>query len=396
MSLKNETRQAYGTKSFYQEYMSGMNSQQLGKELHADSNKLKNLYQDAIEETNPGLPAENIPASQKFLSLLRALTNRLTPVRRLVFGISVLCFVFYFIFSLVGLTGIPFYPLLLPVSFSGVLIILLIELLEKSDVQQELNFARDIQLSLLPTSTIQRDSLEIYSFATTAQEVGGDYVDVIKTEKGTYVLIADVSGKGMSAALYMVRIQALVHLLINKQHPSPKELLLELNNYVKSNKTDKTFITGCAAFFPVDEPVFLFSRAGHNSPVLYSKNLDSTFRLRTEGLALGMTSTPILEKKMVEKKFRFEPEDSILFYTDGLTEARNEHGEEYGIDRLDGIMSIYGSLHSKTISKKIQSSLESFVGNEKTVDDITFTTVHRNPQTALKKTDVTTVSESEV
>ena len=130
------------------------------------------------------------------------------------------------------------------------MVILLIELLEKSDVQQELNVARDIQLSLLPPSTIQNKSLEIYSFAATAREVGGDYVDVVKTHKGTYVIIADVSGKGMMAALYMVRIQALVHLLIEKDHPSPKQLLLELNDYIKSNKSDKTFVTGCVAFFP--------------------------------------------------------------------------------------------------------------------------------------------------
>lgn len=80
---------------------------------------------------------------------------------------------------------------------------------------------------------------------------------------------------------------------------------------------------------------------------------------------------------MVEKKFQFEKGDSILFYTDGLTEARNNKGEEYGIDRLDGLLSIYGSLHSKTISQKIQASIESFMGDEKPLDDITFTTVHK-------------------
>ena len=114
-----------------------------------------------------------------------------------------------------------------------------------------------------------------------------------------------------------------------------------------------------------------------------AKTMILPFKLRTNGLALGMTSTPILKKEVVEKKFRFEEQDSILFYTDGLTEARNELGEEYGIERIEGIMSIYGSLHSKTISKKVQSSLESFIGNEKNLDDITFATVHRNPSGKL-------------
>lgn len=361
-----------------------MNTRQLGKEFQSDSERLKKLYYDAIKENNPNTKPEKIPLFQRTLSLLSALTKRLNPVRRLIFGISLVSVIFFFAISFLEFLGVflifsGLKPLLLPVAFLSVLTILLIELLEKSDVQQELNVARDIQLSLLPPSTIHNKSIEIYSFAATAREVGGDYVDVMKTKKGTYVIIADVSGKGMMAALYMVRIQALVHLLIEKDHPSPKELLLELNDYIKSNKSDKTFVTGCVAFFPNDDNSFTHARAGHNPPILYSKSHDTTFKLRTEGLALGMTSTPILSRNIVEKKFRFEEQDSILFYTDGLTEARNELGEEYGIERLDGIMSIYGSLHSKTISKKVQSSLESFIGTEKNLDDITFAAVHRNP-----------------
>lgn len=390
MGLKNEAKSIYDTKTFYKEYVSGMNSRQLGKEFQSDSERLKKLYDDALKEKNPSTTPEKIPFMQKVLSLLSALTKRLNPVRRLVFGVALSGFLLYFVISLFEFIGIftlfsGLKPLLMPAAFISVLAILLIELLEKSDVQQELNFARDIQLSLLPPSTITNKTLEVYSFAATASEVGGDYVDVIKTNKGTYVIIADVSGKGMSAALYMVRIQALVHLLINKEHPTPKELLLELNNYIKSNKSDKTFVTGCVAFFPNDDASFTFARAGHNPPVLYSHEHETTFNLRTDGFALGMTTTNILKEKMVEKKFRFQEQDSILFYTDGLTEARNDQGEEYGAERVEGIMSIYGSLHSKTISKKVQSSLESFIGSEKNLDDITFTAVHRNPEEGIIK-----------
>lgn len=350
-----------------------MNSRQLGKEFQSDSERLKKLYYDALRETNPSIPPEKIPVFQKFLSLLAALTKRLNPVRRLVFGVALLSFASHFLLSFLGV-GQAF---LLPVAFLALMVILLIELLEKSDVLKELDFARDIQLSLLPPSEVKAGRLETCSFAATAQEVGGDYVDIIETEKGMYVIIADVSGKGMSAALYMVRIQALVHLLIKKLHPSPKELFLELNDYVKSNKTDKTFVTACAAWFPKDADHFIFSRAGHNMPLVYSKKHDSTFRLDTDGFALGMTSTSMLRKKLVEKKFQFDPGDSLLLYTDGLVELRNDKQEEYGEEKLDGILSIYGSLHAKTITQKIQSSIELFMGNQQPLDDITFTTVHK-------------------
>jgi len=378
MGLKNETRSSYNTKAFYEEYVTGMNSKQLGREFQSDSERIKQLYHDALKEQNPGVPAERIPVVQKFLSLLSSLTKRLNPVRRLVFGISVVSFAAHYIFSIIGLSGFLIHPLFLPLSFTGMLLILLIELLDKSDVQKELDFAREIQLSLLPPSNARIKQLEVFSFAATAQEVGGDYVDIIESEKGTYIIIADVSGKGMSAALYMVRIQALVHLLIKKLEPSPKQRLMELNNYVKSNKRDKTFVTACAAFFPHGENHFMFARAGHNIPLVYSKKHDATFRLDTDGFALGMTSTKALGIKLQEKKFLFEPGDSLLLYTDGLVEARNNRNEEYGEERLDGILSIYGSLHAKTITQKIRSSIELFIGDENPIDDITFTTIHMN------------------
>ncbi|WP_069130856.1 PP2C family protein-serine/threonine phosphatase [Rhodohalobacter halophilus] len=378
MGLKNETKSTYDTKQFYKEYVSGMNSRQLGKEFQSDSERLKSLYFDALRETNPDMPPQKIPFMQKFLSLLSALTKRLNPVRRLVFGVSLVSFVLHFLLNFLGFYIFPIQPLLLPVAFLGILFILLIELLEKSDVQKELDFARDIQLSLLPPSSMHWDQLEAHSFAATASEVGGDYVDIIKSEKGTYVIIADVSGKGVSAALYMVRIQALVHMIIKKQSPGPKELFLELNDYVKSNKTDKTFVTACAAFFPKGEDHFIFSRAGHNIPIVFNNRRDSTFKLHTEGFALGMTSSQMLKSTLEEKKFQFEPGDSLLLYTDGLIEARNRQGEEYGEDRLDGLMSIYGSLHAKSITQKVQSSIEQFIGDEKPLDDITFTTIHKN------------------
>jgi hypothetical protein len=377
MGLKNETKTGYNTKTFYEEYVEGMNTRQLGREFQSDSDRLKRLYEEVVKQKNPRVASEDLSFSQRTLSLLSALTKRLNPVRRLVFGVSIVTFFSHYLFILVGFSGMIFHPVLLPVSFLGMLLILMIELLEKSDVQKELDFARDIQLSLLPPSSAVYDDLEVNSFAATALEVGGDYVDIIHTEKGTYIIIADVSGKGMSAALYMVRIQALVHLLINKLHPGPKDLFLELNNYIKSNKRDKTFITGCAAFFPKGENYFTFARAGHNNPIVYNKEKDATFKINTAGFALGMTSTPALRKNMKESRFKFEKGDSLLFYTDGLVEARNNRNEEYGFERLEGLFSIYGSLHSKTITKKIQSSVESFLGEEKPLDDITFTTIHK-------------------
>ena len=186
-----------------------------------------------------------------------------------------------------------------------------------------------------------------------------------------------MSGKGLKAALYMVRMQALVHLIIEKNQPSPKQLFLELNDYVKSDINDQTFVTACAAFFPRDEEQMIFARAGHNPPIFYNRERDTTFELRSDGFALGMTSSKNLENYLKEKKFNFKAQDSIFFYTDGLSEARNSAGQEYGTEELDAILSIYGSLHAESIIHKVQDSLENFIGDARLFDDITFTCVHR-------------------
>ncbi len=377
MSLKNEAQSGYGTKKFYKEYVSGMNRDRISKELSVDTDRLKLLYKEAVEDIERQ-QGQHLPGHVKFLRLFSDLTQRLNPTRRLAFGVGGASFVGYYVLNFLGITDFLFFSgLLLPLGFASMFLLLLVELLEKSDVQKEIDLARDIQLSLLPGTSLNKENLEIYSFAHTAKEVGGDYLDIIETEKGTYVIIADVSGKGLSAALYMVRMQALVKMLVAKEHPTPKDLFIQLNDYVKSNSRDKTFVTGCVAFFPINKEEFVYVRAGHNIPVYYSKEQDTTFNLKADGFALGMTNSKMLEKHLEVKRFHFKPGDSVLFYTDGLNEARNARGDEYGEERIESLMEIYGSLHAKTIVNKVQSSLEAFIGQESPLDDITFTCVHR-------------------
>lgn len=377
--MKNEARPGFkSTKAVYQEYVSGMSRKRIGQEFNSDTERLRQLYEEAISDDEHNLSGRDLPGHQKFLRLFSELTQRLNPTRRLLFGLSLVTFVLHYLFAIFGVSNfIFFYELLFPFAFASILMLLLIELLEKTDVKEELELARDIQLSLLPSTHFESDEYEICSFANTAKDVGGDYVDLIETDEGLYKIIADVSGKGLSAALYMVRMQALVHLIIENRKPSPKELFLALNDFVKSDVKDQTFVTACAVFFPKGKDEMLFARAGHNPPILFSKEHDATFKLLSDGYALGMTSSKNLESHLQEKKFHFKSGDSLLLYTDGLVEARNAFGEEYGVQRIESILNVYGSLHAKTVIKKIETSLDSFVGDVKPFDDITFTSVHR-------------------
>jgi serine phosphatase RsbU (regulator of sigma subunit) len=263
----------------------------------------------------------------------------------------------------------------------------MLELLEKSDVKKEIDLAKQIQLSLLPQSDLKVDGLETYSFANTAQVVGGDYIDFIENENGLYVVIADVAGKGLTAALYMVRVQALVKMIIEKQSPSPKQLFLELNEYIKSNSKDKTFVTAVAVFFPKEASHFLYARAGHNHPLFFQDSTEKVAELDANGFALGMTNTKKLMGYLNEVQVPFLEGDSLVLYTDGLNEARNNQDEEFGMANLKTILELYGRYDANAIVKKIQSSLGNFIGNAPIQDDITFTCIKRTKHQKLPSAD---------
>ncbi|MDG5766391.1 SpoIIE family protein phosphatase [Balneolales bacterium ANBcel1] len=369
MSLDNETRRSFNrTRTFYREYTRGMTAERLGKEFQADSQRLMELYYDAV-----GIDRSKKEKQRpvQVFKLIGSLISRLTPARRLAFGFSIGGLALYMLSS--GLIA----TLMLPLSFLALVLLLLLELLEKSDVKREIDLARDIQISLLPGSNFRYEDIEFASFASTASEVGGDYVDVIRTERGTYYIIADVSGKGLSAALYMVRIQALVHLIIEKLDPDPSELFIHLNDYIKSGKKDKTFVTACAALFPSDGSPVKMCRAGHNPPLFYDASRDAVSELRSQGLALGMASTTIFRKQLQEISLVLDPGDHLLFYTDGLTESRNHQNEQYDDYRLIKLFELYGSLNASTIRHKIHVALEEFIGDQRLADDITFTCIQR-------------------
>lgn len=369
MSLKNETRQVYeNTKTFYREYTRGMTSRRLGKEFKADSRRIKELYDEAIgsESSEPAHKSGNI----RFFRLLSSLVTRLTPARRLAFAAAFLLILLFFF-----ATG-PLSALSLPVSFIILVTLLFLELLEKSDAKKELDLAKEIQISLFPKSVMSIQNLDLVSFASTATDVGGDYVDVVYTKKGTFYIIADVSGKGLSAALYMIRLQALVHFIIKKHSPDPREFLLLLNDHIKSFQKDRTFVTACVAFFPSDASYVKICRAGHNPPLFYQAGKKRISELRSDGLALGMTKSDILKKHLKELTIKAESGDHFLFYTDGLTEARNGQKEQYGEERLMELFELYASLDAKELVKKIEIAIEEFVSGEKLYDDITFTSVH--------------------
>lgn len=212
---------------------------------------------------------------------------------------------------------------------------LLDQTLEKERLQHELEVAKQIQLKLLPKSIPEiSDKIKIEAISIPANEVGGDYYDFIQIDKDNWgVYIGDVSGKSVSAALYMAEIKGIIQSL-GKMYISPKELLINVNKILYENIDRKSFISFIAAVVNTKKNTITFSRAGHCSPALYDPKNDEWEYLTPTGIGLGLDSGKLFDKTIEEETIKFKSGSVFFMYTDGITEVFDENGEEYGEEKL--------------------------------------------------------------
>ncbi len=243
--------------------------------------------------------------------------------------------------------------------------------LQKSQerLQKELAVAGVIQMHSLPRQNPVVPGLSIAGSCISATEVGGDYYDYLGCGNGKFgVLVGDVSGKGTSAALYMSRLQGIVRALQHLHH-APARLLTAVNDLIHGAIEKTSFITLTYAVFDLDKKRVTLSRAGHNA-TLYFQNDDYHF-LIPHGLGLGLTSRELFESGLEEVSLKLNPDEILLFYTDGLIEARNLNGEEFGEDRLVELVAAHRMLDAKALNQKILDEVKKFVGFARQYDDMT-------------------------
>jgi len=205
---------------------------------------------------------------------------------------------------------------------------------ERQRMQQELKIARDVQMSFLPAHIPITPGLDIASLCIPALNVGGDYFDFVKiAPKKIGVVIGDVSGKGTRAAFYMTLVKGFLKAL-SRRVTSPAELLKELNILFFENAKRDAFISMAYGVFDAENKTLNLARSGHNPVIIYQKSADEIKVVKTEGLALGLEKGTLFNKMMQETRIEINTGDIILFYTDGLSEARNKLGEEFGEEKL--------------------------------------------------------------
>jgi serine phosphatase RsbU (regulator of sigma subunit) len=237
------------------------------------------------------------------------------------------------------------------------------ELKEKELLEKELQVARQVQAGFLPSGPLQIEGFEVSTFFRSAKEVGGDYFDIIPLKEGVGIVIADVSGKGIPAALIMANLHATLHTLADDC--CTVESVTRINRSLFKDTPSQLFVTFFIGKLNNQTGEFTYVNAGHNPPVVVRQ--DGTFeRLTKGGMVLGISSDSELETDSITLK----PGDLLLLYTDGLTEAGLPEIEPLGEENVIDLLIRSREKTTDSIVESIIKQVEEFTKGILQTDDI--------------------------
>ena len=239
-----------------------------------------------------------------------------------------------------------------------------------SEMAQELRIARKIQLKLLPPQKIIIPQMNYAAITLAAKGVGGDFYDIIKGGKGWYISMADVSGKGLHSSLYGAMLKGTLLSLLSRG-VSPEEAVVKVNSLLFPYLRPNYFIT--LAILKIEGREVEYVRAGHTPLIIHrplsQSGIDRLEYLTPEGMGIGLVED--LRGKLETSKFSLSQGDSLLLFTDGLSELPSKDGRElFGIERIGAVLRKYHRLSPKEIMSRILQEAEAFSGREVPPDDI--------------------------
>jgi serine phosphatase RsbU (regulator of sigma subunit) len=239
-------------------------------------------------------------------------------------------------------------------------------LVEKERLERELELARELQQSILPQEFPELPGFNCAACSRPARQVGGDFYDVIPLSKGHVgLIIADVSDKGLAAALYMALTRSLIHAEA-KRSPSPRQVLLNVHRLLLEMSQADMFVT---VFYGVLDPAqgtLRYARAGHDRPLLFSPSTGECRFLAADGILLGYVEKVSLEEVGVHLR----PGDLLVLYTDGITDTNSPAGEFFGVERLRETVSTAGGLGAQGLCDLIFEHVDRFQAEAVQHDDM--------------------------
>ena len=248
---------------------------------------------------------------------------------------------------------------------------------EKKRLDLDLQVAQDIQRILLPSASPRMEGYEIDGVNMPARQMSGDYYGYIKVDEHRWgAAIGDVSGKGVPASLIM----AMCRSVLRSQapgNPSAADVLHKVNRLLFPDIKEDMFISMAYAILDERSSTVTLCRAGHDAPLHYSARDQTVTRLNPPGMALGIDSGTVFDRITGDFSVTLESNDCLIFYTDGVTEALDNKGLEFGMDRMIG--SIRASAHggASAIKRQLTDDLMEFIGNYPQYDDITMIVIRK-------------------
>jgi sigma-B regulation protein RsbU (phosphoserine phosphatase) len=265
---------------------------------------------------------------------------------------------------------------------------------EKRRLEEELRIAHEIQMSLLPQGPLVMEGLSVTALCVPAREVGGDYYDFLPLgDTRVGVLIADVSGKGTSAALYMAELKGLV-LSLSEIHTSPRALLIAANRIIAHHLDARSFITMTYAVIDLTAKTMTYARAGH-TPLIYVPGVCAQGAerhvqiLAPDGMVVGLKldNGEMFERHLVEDTIQLQPGDLYLLFTDGISEAMNARDDLFGEARLGQLVESHADLPSEELRERMLREIAVFVGDAPQHDDMTMILVKIDALAAVSTMD---------
>ena len=245
------------------------------------------------------------------------------------------------------------------------------KLKDKELLEKELQVARQVQAGFLPSGNIQIKGFDVSTFFRSAKEVGGDYFDVIPLKKGVGIVIADVSDKGVPAALVMANLHASLHVLA--QDCPADELVSRINKSIFKDTSPHLFVTFFYGVLDNSTGEFRYVNAGHNPPLVVRQD-ETLEKLTQGGTVLGITP----DYKFQTGSIILNSKDLLLLYTDGLTEAGLPEIEPWGEDNLTDLLVKIHRKSADSITDLILKKVEESVKGATQTDDIALVLLKRN------------------
>ncbi len=241
-------------------------------------------------------------------------------------------------------------------------------------IQKELDVARKMQQSILPTVFPEGPQYQVFGSMEPAREVGGDFFDIMSLDKGRIgVAIADVSGKGVPAALFMMSCRTLLKGAAIGA-PGPGAVLREVNELLNQDNEAQMFVTVLYAIFDPENGEFVYANGGHNFPLVVRTDGSSRELPGTGGIALGVLSGVNYD----EATLHLAPGEAVVLFTDGVTEAEDHKPELFEIERLRQVFEGAPPKNAEEANNAVFEAVHNFAGSTPQSDDITCITLYRS------------------